>query len=137
MIRSQIEFEVREPTGLSLGTYDVFMIRQKLYTGELKPRCEFLDERGSWTPLGQHPRFAEVIWLLGETKDRPSLAEKAPEQPKMMRSTLVSTSSAPTAPLPRRSAPTAPVPKAPAPKPDAASEKKKQKGLLGRFFGRS
>ena len=54
--RTPIELTVREPTGLELGTFDIFLIRQKLYIGELHHRCEYLSDMQT---------FAEVLWLLG------------------------------------------------------------------------
>ena len=56
---------MREPTGLELGTFDIFLIRQKLYVGELHHRCEYLDSEGAWHPLADLDAFAEVLWLLG------------------------------------------------------------------------
>ncbi len=63
--RTPIELTVREPTGLELGTFDIFLIRQKLYIGELHHRCEYLDPDGTWRPLSDMQTFAEVLWLLG------------------------------------------------------------------------
>ena len=63
--RTPIELTVREPTGLELGTFDIFLIRQKIYIGELHHRCEFRDSDGSWHPLSELDAFAEVLWLLG------------------------------------------------------------------------
>lgn len=63
--RTPIELTVREPTGLELGTFDIFLIRQKLYIGELHHRCEYLDTEGGWHPLWEMDSFAEVLWLLG------------------------------------------------------------------------
>ena len=56
---------MREPTGLELGTFDIFLIRQKLYVGELHHRCEYRDSGGAWHPLADLDAFAEVLWLLG------------------------------------------------------------------------
>jgi hypothetical protein len=64
--RPVIELEVREPTGLRLGVYDLFVIRQKIYQGDLRPNCEYEDPGdGEWHPLSDHPAFAEVFWLTG------------------------------------------------------------------------
>jgi len=68
--RPQIEVEIREPTGLGLGIYDLFLIRQKIYASELRPECEYLDpEVGQWRPLTAHPAFAEVFWLTGADRE--------------------------------------------------------------------
>jgi len=61
-----IELEIREPTGLELGTHDIFMVRQKIFGGELQARCEFRDADGEWKRLTEHAAFAEVFWLLGK-----------------------------------------------------------------------
>ena len=124
MKRSQIEFEVREPTGLSLGTYDIFMIRQKIYTGEFHARCEFLDGAGNWTVLSGHPGFVDVYWLLGETGrgDKKASGPKVAPRIAGWQSTGDGrTDDAPGAALLSR----------PKPVKDKAS-----KSLLGRFFGR-
>ena len=63
---SEIEVEIREPTGLSLGTFDLMMVRQKIYQGELPARCEFKDSNGNWIPLINRKDFADIFWLLGE-----------------------------------------------------------------------
>jgi hypothetical protein len=68
--RTPIEFAVREPTGLELGTFDIFLIRQKIYEGELQPRCEFQDADGQWRPMLDHPALAEVLWLKGVDGDK-------------------------------------------------------------------
>lgn len=125
MERSQIEFEVREPTGLSLGTYDIFMIRQKIYTGEFHARCEFLDASNRWTVLAQHPAFTDVYWLLVETGrgDKKAPGPKvAPRIAGWQSSGDGRADDAPGTALLSR--------------PDPGEEKKKAKGLLGRFFGR-
>ncbi len=70
MDRPTIELAIREPTGLELGTYDVFVVRQKIFEGELQPRCEFLDEDGQWKRLTEHAAFSEVFWVLGKDPDR-------------------------------------------------------------------
>ena len=125
MARSQIEFEVREPTGLGLGTYDIFMIRQKIYTGEFHARCEFLDAGGRWVVLAMHPAFADVYWLLGQTGRGDKKAVGPKVQPKIAGWQAKGdgrASDAPGASILR--------------KPDAKAEKKKARGLLGRFFGK-
>ena len=125
MLRSQIEFEVREPTGLSLGTYDIFMIRQKIYTGEFHARCEFLDGSGTWSVLGNHPSFADVYWVLSETGrgERKVAGQKvAPKIAGWQAAGDGQAGAAPGAAILSR--------------PDAGDEKKKAKGILGRFFGR-
>ena len=66
MDRDRIELEVREPTGLSLGTFDLHVIRQKVYEGDFHARCEFRHPDGRWLPLPQHRAISEVFWLLGE-----------------------------------------------------------------------
>lgn len=66
-----IEVEIREPTGLGLGTFDLFVVLQKIYEGELSPRCEFKDGSGNWLALTERKEFADIYWLLGEsTEDR-------------------------------------------------------------------
>jgi hypothetical protein len=64
--RTPIELEVREPTGLELGTFDIYMVRQKIFGGQLKARCEYRVLGGSWKRLTEYDAFAEVFWLLGE-----------------------------------------------------------------------
>jgi hypothetical protein len=66
-----IEVEIREPTGLGLGTFDLYVVRQKIYEGELGPACQFKDAEGNWTALAERTEFADIFWLLGEsTEDR-------------------------------------------------------------------
>jgi hypothetical protein len=65
MARPVIELEVREPTGLSLGVHDIFLIRQKVFEGEFHAGCEYLDPEAGWQPLSSHPAFEEVFWLTG------------------------------------------------------------------------
>jgi len=57
-------YPIREPTGLGLGTFDVYLIRQKLYEGEFHARCEFQTADGEWHQVVDHPAFAEVLWLV-------------------------------------------------------------------------
>lgn len=124
MKRSQIEFEVREPTGLGLGTYDIFLIRQKIYTGEFHARCEFLDRDGDWVVLSKHPEFADVYWMLGETgrADKKAVGQKVAPRIAGWQSTGDGrTDDAPGMSLLSR--------------PEPAADPK-SKGLLGRFFGR-
>lgn len=70
MERPPIELEIREPTGLELGTFDIYMVRQKIFGGELQGRCEFRDVDGEWKRLTEHAAFAEVFWLLGKDPER-------------------------------------------------------------------
>jgi hypothetical protein len=77
MQRAPIEFEVREPTGLSLGTYDLFQIREKIYTGTLPSRCEYLDGE-TWKALVDHPAFSEVLWLVHEREKKTAAAAPKP-----------------------------------------------------------
>jgi len=121
MIRSQIEFEIREPTGLRLGTYDIFMIRQKIYTGELQARCEYLDPQGSWAPLVSNPVFGEVIRLMN-----PEGAPVEAESGQKTAPRLAGWNSSATKGQPAEARTTAPPPAAP----------KAKKGLLSRFFGK-
>jgi len=73
-----IEVEVREPTGLALGTFDLFVIRQKIYEGQLAPTCEFKDARGQWVPLAQRADFSDIYWLRGEsTEDNATLKRRS------------------------------------------------------------
>ncbi len=67
--RPHIEYELREPTGLGLGTYDIFLIRQKIYEGALKPATQFQTPDGKWHGLATHPAFEEVFWALGVDPD--------------------------------------------------------------------
>ena len=67
MPNPDFSYPVREPTGLGLGTFDVYLIRQKLYEGEFHERCEFQTVDGEWHPVSAHPAFMEVLWLLGNT----------------------------------------------------------------------
>jgi hypothetical protein len=125
MRRSQIEFEVREPTGLGLGTYDIFMIRQKIYTGEFHGRCEFLDASDRWTTLAQHPAFADVYRLLLETGrgDKKAAGPKVAPRIAGWQSTGDGRASdAPGTALLSR--------------PEPEETRRKAKGILGRFFGR-
>ena len=64
-----IELEIREPTGLALGTFDLFVVRQKIYEGQLASTCEFKDAKGQWAPLTERDDFSEIFWLLGESTD--------------------------------------------------------------------
>ncbi len=66
MERPAIELEVREPTGLELGRFDIYLIRQKIYEGELQARCQYKDPQGKWRPLSEHSALSEVLWLLGK-----------------------------------------------------------------------
>ncbi len=69
MERPEIELVIREPTGLELGTFDIFSIRQRLYEGDLHARCEYKGTDERWRPLADHPLFAEVLWLTGKDGD--------------------------------------------------------------------
>lgn len=69
MERPQIELVIREPTGLELGTFDIYSIRQRIYEGELHSRCEYKGEDDRWRPLGDYPPFKEVLWLTGKDGD--------------------------------------------------------------------
>lgn len=69
MSRPHIELELREPTGLSLGEFDLFRVRQRIYEGELKPSTQFLGADGAWRSLAEHPAFEEVFWILGVDPD--------------------------------------------------------------------
>ena len=72
MERPLIEYEIREPTGLGLGSFDIFLIRQKLYTGVIHGKCEYRDGE-HWRPLEEHPAFGEIIELTGDKRvTRPS-----------------------------------------------------------------
>ena len=64
-----IDVNVREPTGLELGRFDMFSVCQKIYEGELHHQCEYLTSHEEWLPLTTHPRFRDVFWLLGEEAD--------------------------------------------------------------------
>ena len=64
-----IEVEVREATGLTLGTFDLYVVRQKIYEGELSPTCEFKDPSGNWQALGSRTEFADIFWLRGISTD--------------------------------------------------------------------
>jgi hypothetical protein len=78
MTLHDIEVEVREPTGLALGTFDLFVVRQKIYEGQLAPTCEFKDPTGQWVPLAQRAEFSDVYWLLGEpTEDKASQTRRS------------------------------------------------------------
>jgi hypothetical protein len=59
-----IELEIREPTGLSLGTFDLFIVRQKIYEGEFAPTCEYKTTEGEWATLESRDDLSEVFWLL-------------------------------------------------------------------------
>lgn len=127
MIRSQIEFEIRERTGLRLGTYDIFMIRQKIYTGELRPSCEYLDERGSWNPLRANPLFGEVIQLMDDAGE--TVPELAPRTAPRLAGWTTNTNAEVT-----RGDATRTETRAKAAEKDPS--RKKKGGLLGRFFSR-
>lgn len=78
MTLQDIEVEVREPTGLALGTFDLFVVRQKIYEGQLAPTCEFKNTEGQWVPLGQRAEFADVYWLRGDsTEDKTILKRRS------------------------------------------------------------
>ncbi|MCO4768724.1 MAG: hypothetical protein KDA24_01745 [Deltaproteobacteria bacterium] len=124
MIRSQIEFEIREPTGLRLGTYDIFMIRQKIYTGELKPRCEYRDERGAWNPLSTNPLFNPVIKLMNPDGS-PAVDDDAPRTAPR----IAGWSSNKDAEVSRGEA-------GRSSRPTGKRPEKKKGGLLSRFFGK-
>ena len=68
MSNPDFRYPIREPTGLGLGTFDVYLIRQKLYDGEFHARCEFQTADGQWHPVTAHPAFSEVVWLVGGDK---------------------------------------------------------------------
>ena len=69
--------EIREPTGLSLGTFDLFQIRQRIYVGEFHNRCEFRRGDGPWRPLPEHAAFGDVFWIIGvEGEQRPDEAKR-------------------------------------------------------------
>lgn len=128
MIPPQIEYEIREPTGLRLGTYDLFMIRQKIYTGELAPRCEYLDARGSWAPLTAHPKLADVVSLM-EKSSGPIQAAGPRTAPRIAGWSSTGTHQ-PVAPAPAEEP-------APAPRPRPAEKPPEKKpGFFGRLFGK-
>ena len=101
------------------------MIRQKIYTGEFHTRCEFLDGSGTWAVLAMHPSFADVYWLLGQTGRGEKRAPVRKVQPKIAGWQSTGDGRAEDAPGAALLS-----------RPDADTEKKKSKGLLGRFFGR-
>jgi len=61
-----VELEIREPTGLGLGTFDLFIVRQKIYEGEFAATCEYKTPQGGWETLETRDDLKEVFWLLGE-----------------------------------------------------------------------
>jgi hypothetical protein len=65
MSRPHIEVELREPTGLGLGSFDLFRVRQRIYEGELKPATQYMGSDGEWHSLAEHPAFSEVFWAIG------------------------------------------------------------------------
>jgi len=71
-----IELEIREPTGLGLGTFDLFVVRQKIYEGELTPTCQFKTTRGEWVALAERADFANIFWLLGESVEDPRVQKR-------------------------------------------------------------
>ncbi len=78
MTLQDIEVEVREPTGLALGTFDLFVVRQKIYEGQLAPTCEYKDAKGQWVPLAQRAEFSDIYWLRGEsTEDKTMLKRRS------------------------------------------------------------
>jgi hypothetical protein len=120
MVRSQIEFEIREPTGLRLGTYDIFTIRQKIYTGDLQPRCEYLVQGDEWAPLSASPLFSGVIWLVHRDAPDDAATDGSPKTAPRIAgwSSAAGATEQPSSPsLPAADAP-------------------KKKGLLSRFFGK-
>lgn len=64
-----MEVEIREPTGLALGTFDLFVVRQKIYEGQLASTCEFKDANGQWAPLAERDDFSDIFWVLGESTE--------------------------------------------------------------------
>jgi hypothetical protein len=71
-----IEVEIREPTGLALGTFDLFVVRQKIYEGQLASTCEFKDAEGQWAPLNERDEFREIFWLIGEATDDKQMQQR-------------------------------------------------------------
>jgi hypothetical protein len=76
MTLQDIEVEVREPTGLALGTFDLFVVRQKIYEGQLAPTCEFKDAKGKWVPLAQRAEFSDIYWLRGESTEDKTMRKR-------------------------------------------------------------
>jgi len=123
-------YPIREPTGLGLGTFDVYLIRQKLYEGEFHARCEFQTTDGEWHPVTAHPAFAEVLWLVEGTaraKNKGGVRRRAIGQGWKVQGQIAKTKSASAIRLDR---------KAPRPARAKSSDEGKS-GLLGRFFGGS
>lgn len=115
--------EIREPTGLQLGSFDLFQVRQRIYTGEINPRNEYRMADGPWAPLSHHPAFSEVLWLVGAEDVLPGGAKKV--------SRFAGWSGAGAAPQAARPG------EAPLPAARPAELRPEPKtGLLGRLFGK-
>jgi hypothetical protein len=108
--------EVREGTGLGLGIFDLFQVRQRLYTGEFDARCQWRVGEGEWVAVADHPALAEVLWVTGQKEAPPDEARR------VARFAGWQDQRAPGTPTARPQAPSAPAPAA--------------TGFLGRLFGK-
>lgn len=59
------EPELRLPEGELLGRMDRYLIRQRLYAGELSGLEQARVPGGEWVPLASRPEYAEVLEVLG------------------------------------------------------------------------
>lgn len=59
------EPELRRPEGELLGRMDRYLVRQRLYAGELTGLEQARVPGGEWVPLASRPEYAEVLTVLG------------------------------------------------------------------------
>lgn len=62
-----LTFEVRHPARPEPLRLNPFVIRQKIYAGELDGQEEFRENQGRWFPIGEHPEFMRVFQILGKS----------------------------------------------------------------------
>ncbi len=127
MPHPDFSYPIREPTGLGLGTFDVYLIRQKLYEGEFHARCEFQTADGDWHPVSDHPAFAVVLWLVdghAKPKAKGRVTRRAISQGWKVQGQAEKKTGTGSV---RLSGPARPARVKPA--------KEEKSGLLGRFFG--
>jgi len=62
---SLMRLEIQGATGEAVGTYDLYRVREMIYSGRLKGR-EYVREPGSdWEPLYERPDLQEIFDLVG------------------------------------------------------------------------
>lgn len=60
-----MDVELRTPSGRLLGPWDRHLVREKIYTGELKGQEQVRPPNGDWVDIASRPEFAEVLQLVG------------------------------------------------------------------------